>query len=78
MEQVEIMIKGHIDRDWSDWLGKLDINHTDNGNTLLSGPVRDQAALYGLLSQLSNLGFKLISVASESIPGTRSVKEEKM
>ena len=78
MEQVVILIKGHIDRDWSDWLGKLAINHTDDGNTLLSGPIRDQAALYGLLSQLSNLGLHLISVTSESIPATRSGKEEEM
>ena len=78
MEQVVILIKGHIDRDWTDWLGKLTINHTVDGNTFLSGSIRDQASLYGLLTQLSNLGLKLISVASESIPDIHSHKEEEM
>jgi hypothetical protein len=67
MLKVEIHVKGQIDRDWSDWLEDLTINHTDDGNTLLSGPVRDQAALYGLLWQLSNLGLQLISVSSWGI-----------
>jgi hypothetical protein len=71
MQQVEIRIKGQIDRDWSGWLGGLKITHTADGSTVLSGPVRDQAALYGLLSQLSNLGLQLISVSSESVVNTR-------
>lgn len=50
MQQVEIHVRGQIDRDWSDWLGGLKITHTADGSTVLSGPVRDQAALYGLLS----------------------------
>ena len=78
MEQVVILIKGHIDRDWTDWLGKLTVNHTDDGNTFLSGSIRDQAALYGLLSQLSYLGLPLISVTSEGLPGIHSHKEEEM
>jgi hypothetical protein len=72
------MVKGHINRDWSDWLGELAIKHTDDGNSLLSGPVRDQAALYGLLFQLSSLGLQLISVALGSKPDTISVKEGEM
>ena len=78
MQRVEIMIKGHINQNWSDWLGRLAVNHTDDGNTLLSGLVRDQAVLYGLLSQLSHLGIQLISVASGSPTSTRSGKEETM
>jgi hypothetical protein len=52
MEQVEIRVKGLIDHTWSDWLGDLDIIHTTDGNTLLSGPLRDQAALRGVLPHL--------------------------
>lgn len=67
MERIEIKIKGQVDRSWSDWLGNLKIDHTDNGNTLLSGIVRDQSALYGLLFQLSLLGIQLIYISSELI-----------
>jgi hypothetical protein len=63
MQQVEIRIKGHIDRTWSDWLGNLDIDHTADGETLLTGAIRDQAALRGLICQLADLGLSLMSVA---------------
>jgi hypothetical protein len=75
MQQVEIRIKGHIDRDWADWLAGLKITHNADGSTVLKGPVRDQAALYGLLSQLSNLGLQLVSVSSERVNNTGRGKE---
>ena len=78
MEQVAIIVKGHIDNSWSDWLGEMTINHTDEGNTHLSGQIRDQAALNGLLSQIFSLGFQLISVTSEKTNGTSGGKEEEM
>ena len=71
MEYVEIIIKGEIDKDWSDWLGHLDVHHTDDGNTLLSGSIRDQSALHGLLSTLPNLGLKLLNVTSKRAPDDR-------
>ena len=66
MQQIEIRIKGQIDRDWSDWMGGLAITHNGQGETVLTGSVRDQAALYGLLSRLSDLGLQLNSVISIS------------
>ena len=78
MQRVKIRIRGHIDRNWSDWLGDLSINHAGNGNTFLTGTISDQAALYGLLSQLSSLGLQLISVSSVSMKKTRSVKGAKV
>jgi len=63
--RIEIRIKGHLDRDWSDWLGGLAIICGSDGNTILTGVIPNQAALYGLLSQLSSLGIQLISVLSE-------------
>ena len=78
MEQVAIIVKGHIDSSWSDWLGEMTINHTDEGNTRLRGQIRDQAALNGLLSQIFNLGFQLISVTSERINSTSAGKEDEM
>jgi len=65
MLAVEIRVKGHIDRDWSESLASLDITHTADGASVLAGPVRDQAALDGLLAQLSSLGFRLVSLFSE-------------
>jgi hypothetical protein len=64
MQKVEIRIRGQIDRDWSDWIGGLTITHTGGDETVLTGSVRDQAALYGLLSRLADLGLPLNSVIS--------------
>jgi hypothetical protein len=78
MQQVEIHIMGQIDRDWSDWLGGLQVIHTADGCTVLSGSIRDQAALYGLLSQLANLGLKLVSLSSDSLDLPVKDREVKM
>jgi len=67
MQRVEIRFRGHINSDWSDRLVGLDITHTPDGNTVLTGPLRDQAALYGLLLQLASLGLQLISVSADNI-----------
>ncbi|MFC1959912.1 hypothetical protein ACFLYO_04310 [Chloroflexota bacterium] len=57
----EIRIKGHLDDRWTDWFG-LTITLEENGDTVLTGPVIDQAALHGLLKKVRNLGMSLISV----------------
>ncbi len=62
MQQVEIKVKGQIDPRWSDWLGGLTVTHTEQGETVLAGLVRDQAAMHGLLDSLADLGLELISV----------------
>jgi hypothetical protein len=58
----EIRIRGHLDRQWSDWFDGWQIAREENGDTLLSGPVVDQAALFGLLRKVRDLGAPLISV----------------
>jgi hypothetical protein len=57
-----IRIQGHLDADWSAWLDNLTISQDDDGTTALTGPLIDQAALYGLLSRLRDLGATLLSV----------------
>ena len=57
-----IRIKGQLDPQWTDWFEGLTITLEDNGDTLLSGPVVDQAALHGLLKRIRDLGIPLISV----------------
>ena len=58
----QIRIKGHLGRRWTDWFEGLTISLEDNGDTLLTGPVVDQAALYGLLRKVRDLGVPLLSV----------------
>jgi hypothetical protein len=60
--QCELRLKGHLDERWADWFEGLTITHEDNGDTLLTGPVVDQAALHGLLRKVRDLGLPLISV----------------
>ena len=62
MQQVEIRVKGQIDERWSEWLEGLTITHTTEGETVLTGSVLDQSALYGLLARLRDLGLPLLSV----------------
>ncbi len=64
MRTVKILVDGCIDEHWSSWLAGLTISHTDQGETVLSGVVVDQAALYGVLSMLRDLGLPLVSVES--------------
>jgi len=58
----QIRIKGHLGRQWTDWFGGLTITREDNDDTLLTGPVVDQAALHGLLRKVRDLGMPLLSV----------------
>jgi hypothetical protein len=58
----QIRIKGHLGHQWTDWFDGLTITLEENGETLLTGPVVDQAALHGLLKKVRDLGMPLISV----------------
>ena len=58
----EIRIKGHLADRWTDWFGDVTITLEDNGDTLLAGPVADQAALYAMLRKVRDSGMSLISV----------------
>jgi hypothetical protein len=58
----QIRLKGHLGREWTDWFEGLTITLAENGDTLLTGPVVDQAALHGLLKKVRDLGLTLISI----------------
>jgi hypothetical protein len=60
--RYEIRIKGHLDSGWADWFGGLTITLEGDGDTLLAGRVVDQAALYGLLKKVRDVGMPLLSV----------------
>ena len=60
--RYEMRLEGHLDARWAAWFGDLTLTREDNGDTLLTGPVVDQAALHGLLRKVRDLGMPLISV----------------
>jgi hypothetical protein len=58
----EIRVEGHLTDHWSDWFEGLVIRNDPNGETTLSGPISDQAALLGILNKIQALNLTLISV----------------
>lgn len=58
----EIRIEGLLDESWTDWMDGMTIESQAHGETLLSGPIRDQAALHGLLHKIRDLGLPLLCV----------------
>jgi hypothetical protein len=70
MQRVEIRVKGRIDEHWSDWFDDLTITHADD-ETVLTGTVADEAALYGLLAKLRDLGLPLVSVQPSEVRDQR-------
>lgn len=64
MQKVEIRVKGCLDENWSEWFEGFEINHEGDDETVLTGEVVDQSALYGLIAKLRNLGLTLASVVS--------------
>jgi hypothetical protein len=76
----QIRLKGHLGSQWTDWFEGLSITLGENGDTLLTGPVLDQAALHGLLKKVRDLGMPLVSVSQVQVNEThpyRSKKEKK-
>jgi hypothetical protein len=77
----QIRIKGHLVREWTDWFEGLTITLEDDGDTLLTGPVVDQAALHGLLKKVRDLGLPLVSINQVQLNETHpyhSKKEKEM
>ena len=70
----EICLNGHLDARWVKWFDGLAITLDENGNTLLSGLVADQAALHGILKKVRDVGLPLLSVNSVE-PDTREDRE---
>lgn len=61
-EWYEIRIEGQLPAEWSEWFEGMEIRSGPGGESVLSGPVADQAALHGVLAKIRNLNLKLIAV----------------
>jgi hypothetical protein len=61
-DYYQIRVKGHLDLDWSAWFDGFTITHNPDGCTTIAGMVADQAALYGLIGKVRDLGLMLIMV----------------
>lgn len=70
----EIRLKGQLNARWADWFDGMTITLDNNGDTFLSGPVVDQAALHGLLKKVRDLGLTLLSVNSVNLEGTEGTE----
>ena len=62
MQRVEIRIKNQLDENWTEWLDGFTLTHTEQDETVLTGMIKDQAALYGLMAKLRDLGMILLAV----------------
>ena len=73
--RYEIRLTGHLDAHWSTWFDGLIVSHQDDGTTLITGPVVDQAALHGLIGRVRDLGLPLVSVIRVPDPQPHMRKE---
>ena len=73
----QVRLKGHLNDRWTDWFGDVTITLEDNGITILTCPLMDQAALHGLLKRVRDLGIPLLSVNCVQ-PGQAKTEEAKL
>ncbi len=67
MQRVEIRVEGRIDKTWSEWFEGFTLTYTEQNETLIIGDVPDQAALYGMITRLRDLGLTLVSVIQKDM-----------
>ena len=65
MHTYEIRVQGHLDQRWSEWFDDLAISYDADGNTVLRGPLVDEAALHGVLNKVRDLALPLLAVSRE-------------
>ncbi len=73
----QIRLRGHLGAEWTDWFEDLTVTLEEDGDTLLTGPVVDQAALHGLLKKVRDLGMSLVSINQVQCNETHSYRSKK-
>jgi hypothetical protein len=73
MHTYEIRVQGQLDQHWSAWFNGLAISYAAFGNTVLRGPLVDQAALHGVLSKVRDLALPLLAVSREQTDASRHI-----
>jgi len=74
-QYYQIKVKGQLDQRWSNWIADLELTYLEEDETLLSGPLSDQAALHGLLERIRDFNLTLISV-NRYVPSTQHSDEK--
>ncbi|MBI9108259.1 MAG: hypothetical protein JEZ04_16035 [Spirochaetales bacterium] len=62
METVEIILKGHLDREWLDFMNDISVEKTHEGTTIIRGHIKDQSALFSIFSRIRSLGVEILKV----------------
>ena len=75
-DYYKIRVKGHLERHWETWFDGMILTDEPNGETLLSGAIRDQAALHGVIGRLRDLGLPLLSVRRVEPPNDNSQEQQ--
>ena len=70
--KCRIRVKEHLDVSWQDWFEGLQITHEEAGTSLISGSLQDQAALYGVLLKIRQLGLSLLWLDSDDSSGSEA------
>lgn len=76
MEWYQIRLQGHLGPEWQAWFADFNLTLEDKGETVLTGPVIDQAALYGLLRKVHSLGLPLLAVTRVEASTSEESSEE--
>ena len=71
MSYYEIVVMGHLGYEWESWLGNMKIKHLSTGETEIHGELKDQTAVYGIISKLRDMNLKLISIQKKEKPITQ-------
>ena len=74
---INIEIKGHLDEKWTEWFDGMSITYTEK-NTILSGNIKDDSSLHGVLNRIRDLNLKLISVITYDENNKQKIKECQM
>lgn len=73
--RCSIRIKGHLNPSWQEWFGGLEIVQEEDGTTVFSGSLQDQAALHGILAKMRGLSLTLLSLSTSETSPSESVPD---